>query len=52
MCGTAGGIRPSQHGFMKVRSWLPNLISFCDQMIHLVDEWKVVNIDYLDQQNL
>jgi len=34
------GIRPSQHGFMKGRSCLTNLISFCDQMTHLLDEEK------------
>ncbi|PKU45402.1 rna-directed dna polymerase from mobile element jockey-like [Limosa lapponica baueri] len=31
-------IRPSQHGFMKGRSCLTNLISFYDKMTHLVDE--------------
>jgi len=28
------GIRPSQHGFMKDRSCLTNLISFYDKMAH------------------
>ena len=32
------GIRPSQHRFMKGRLCLINLISFYDQMTHLVDE--------------
>jgi len=32
------GIRPSQHGFMKGRSCLTNLISFNDQVTCLVDE--------------
>jgi len=39
------GIRPSQHGFMKGRSYLTNLISFYDC---LVDEGKAVDVVYLD----
>jgi len=42
------GIRPSQHGFMKGRSCLTHLISFYDQVTHLVDEGKAVDIIYLD----
>jgi len=42
------GIRPSQHGLMKGRSCLTNLISFCDKVIHLVDEGKAVGIVYMD----
>ena len=41
------GIRPSQHGFMKGRSCLTNLI-FYDQVTCLVDERKAVGIIYLD----
>ena len=41
-------IRPSQHGFMKGRSCLTNLISFCDKVTCLVDEGKAVNVVYLD----
>ncbi|GAB0205874.1 mitochondrial enolase superfamily member 1 [Grus japonensis] len=42
------GIRPSQHGFMKDRSCLTNLISFYDQLTCLVDEGKAVDVIYLD----
>ncbi|GAB0206903.1 mitochondrial enolase superfamily member 1 [Grus japonensis] len=42
------GIRPSQHGFMKGRSCLTNLISFYDKMTHLVDEGKAVDVIHLD----
>jgi len=42
------GIRPSQHGFSKCRSCFTNLISFYDQVIHLVDEGKDVDDVYLD----
>ncbi|GAB0187175.1 mitochondrial enolase superfamily member 1 [Grus japonensis] len=40
-------IRPSQHGFMKGRSCLTDLISFYDKMTHLVDEGRAVDIAYL-----
>ena len=42
------GIRPSQHGFMKGRSCLANLISFYDLVTRLVDEGKAVDVVYLD----
>jgi len=32
------GLRPSQHGFMKGRSCLTNLISFYDKVTHVVGE--------------
>jgi len=41
-------IRPRQHGFRKRRSCLTNLISFYDQVTHLVDEGKAVDVVYLD----
>ncbi|KAK4822542.1 hypothetical protein QYF61_015548 [Mycteria americana] len=41
-------IRPSQHGFMKGRSCLTNLISFHDKVTRLVDEGKAVDVACLD----
>ncbi|KAK4820577.1 hypothetical protein QYF61_001817 [Mycteria americana] len=41
-------IRPSQHGFMKGRSCLTNLISFYDKVTRLVDEGKAVDVVYVD----
>ncbi|GAB0190286.1 mitochondrial enolase superfamily member 1 [Grus japonensis] len=41
-------IRPSQHGFMKVRSCLTNLISFYDKVTCLMDEGKAVDVVCLD----
>ncbi|GAB0203241.1 mitochondrial enolase superfamily member 1 [Grus japonensis] len=40
-------IRPSQHGFMKGRSYLTNLI-FYDKVTCLVDEGNAVDVVYLD----
>jgi len=40
--------RPSQHGFMKSRSCLTNLISSYDQVTHLVNEGKAMDVVYLD----
>ncbi|GAB0195089.1 mitochondrial enolase superfamily member 1 [Grus japonensis] len=41
-------IRPSQHGFMKGKSCLTNLISFYNKVTCLVDEGKAVDVVYLD----
>jgi len=41
-------IRPSQHGFMKRRSCLTNLISFYDNVTCLVDEGEAVDVICLD----
>ena len=46
--GDNWGIRPSQHGFMKGKSCLTNLISFYNWMTLLVDEAKAVDVVYLD----
>lgn len=46
------GIRPSQHGFMKGRLCLTNLISFYDWVTRLVDEGKAVDVVYLDFSNV
>ena len=40
-------IRPSQHGFMKGRSCLTNLISY-NTVTCLLDEGKAVDVVYLD----
>uniref|UniRef100_A0A493T6L3 Reverse transcriptase domain-containing protein n=1 Tax=Anas platyrhynchos platyrhynchos TaxID=8840 RepID=A0A493T6L3_ANAPP len=42
------GIKPSQHGFMKGKSCLTNLIFFYNQVTLLVDEGKAVDVVYLD----
>uniref|UniRef100_A0A8B9ZR40 Reverse transcriptase domain-containing protein n=1 Tax=Anas zonorhyncha TaxID=75864 RepID=A0A8B9ZR40_9AVES len=41
-------IRTSQHGFMKGRSCLTNLISFYDKVTRLMDEGKAADVVYLD----
>ncbi|KAJ7425499.1 RNA-directed DNA polymerase from mobile element jockey-like protein [Willisornis vidua] len=42
------GLRRSQNGFRKGRSCLTSLIFFYDQVTHLVDEEKAVDVLYLD----
>ncbi|KAK4830060.1 hypothetical protein QYF61_008398 [Mycteria americana] len=42
------GIKPSQHGFRKVRFCLTNLISFYDKVTRLVDKGKAVDVVYMD----
>ncbi|OWK61773.1 hypothetical protein RLOC_00011756 [Lonchura striata] len=41
-------IRPSQHGLVKGRSCLTDLLSFYGQVTHLVDKGKAVVVVYLD----
>ena len=41
-------IRPSQHGFMKGRSCLTNLIPFYNRVTCLLDEGKAMDVVYLD----
>ncbi|KAK4807113.1 hypothetical protein QYF61_018454 [Mycteria americana] len=38
----------SQHGFMRGKSCLTNLISFYDKVTHLVDQGKPVDVGFLD----
>ncbi|KAF4803159.1 hypothetical protein TURU_017789 [Turdus rufiventris] len=42
------GIRPSQHGFRRSGSRLSNLVSFQNQVAHLVDVRKAVDVVCLD----
>ena len=42
------GIRPSQQGFMKGRSYLTTLISFYDKVTCPVDKGKAMDVVYLD----
>lgn len=41
------GDQGCQHEFVKSRSFLTNLMSFYDQVSHLVDEGKDVEVVYL-----
>ncbi|PKU33787.1 rna-directed dna polymerase from mobile element jockey- hypothetical protein [Limosa lapponica baueri] len=41
-------IGSSQHGFMKGKSHITNLIAFYDEMTGLMDEGKAVHVVYLD----
>lgn len=42
------GMRSSPQGFMKDRSCLINLLSFCDKVTYLVHEGNVRDVFYLD----
>lgn len=41
-------IRDSQHRFMKWQSCLINLITFCDELMGLVEEGRAVDVVYLN----
>ncbi len=43
-------INPSQHGFLKARSCLTNLLCFYEEITKWVDEGSPVDIIYLDFQ--
>ena len=43
-------INPSQHGFLKARSCLTNLLCFFEEITKWVDEWSPVDVIYLDFQ--
>ncbi|RMB94617.1 hypothetical protein DUI87_29432 [Hirundo rustica rustica] len=42
------GLRPSQHRFRRGRSCLTSLVSFYDQVTHLIDAGRAVDVVYLD----
>uniref|UniRef100_A0A8B9CLT0 Reverse transcriptase domain-containing protein n=1 Tax=Anser brachyrhynchus TaxID=132585 RepID=A0A8B9CLT0_9AVES len=46
--GNNAVIGPSQHGFMRGRPRLTNLISFYDKITHLVDQGKPADVIFLD----
>ena len=43
-------INPSQHGFLKARSCLSNLLCFFEEITKWVDEGSLVDVIYLDFQ--
>ena len=43
-------INTSQHGFLKARSCLTNLLYFLEEITKWVDQWSSVDVVYLDLQ--
>ena len=43
-------INKSQHGFLKARSCLTNLLCFFEEITKWVDDWSPVDVAYLDFQ--
>ena len=44
-------LNPSQHGFLKARSCLTNMLDFLDEITKWIGEGSPVNTIYLDFQN-
>ncbi|KAJ7405752.1 hypothetical protein WISP_138485 [Willisornis vidua] len=42
------GVRSSQHGSMRSKSYLANLISFHEKLTYIVDEVKAVDVTYMN----
>ena len=45
-------LNPSQHGFLKARSYLTNMLCFLEETTKWLDEGSPVDIIYLDSQKL
>ena len=45
-------LNPSQHGFLKARSCLTNMLCFLEEITKWIDEGSPVNIIYLDFQKV
>ena len=43
-------LNPSQHGFLKARSWLSNMLCFLEEITKWLDDGSPVEIIYLDFQ--
>ena len=45
-------LNPSQHGFLKARSYITNMLCFLEETTKLLDEGSPVDIIYLDSHKL